>query len=1576
MTGRLWKCVRCLAGLLLICALIFSLARVTPGDAIGSLSAWGNGGSAFYSGNLPADYSVELQMSCGSYSDIYAYARYSDAAWYQVEAGSFNSTALYAYDHSANEGEGATYTLGTAWFGYLSCSQPLRLTVHGSSIIVASGGQRVIAVDDYLTSSGTAGLQAYTVPATWTTAVIWPADTTPPSAPANLAAQGAGNRIDLSWSPSADAESGLWYYTVYRNSVYRATVGDAGFSDYSVQTGSTYTYVVTATDNEYNTSPASNSATITYSGSNPAPALNAISLASATAGSPALTLTVTGSNLVTGSVVRWNGSSRTTTYVSSTQLTAAITAADLASPGAAAVTVFNPAPGGGTSGSAAFTISNPGGNPVPSVTTISPASAAAGSPAFTLTVNGSGFVAGSVVQWNGSTRTTSYVSSTQLTAAIAAADVASPGAAAVTVFNPAPGGGTSGGAAFTVTAPPVSPIGSVSAWGNWGSSFYSGSLPGDYSVELQMSCGSYADIYAYARYSDAAWYQVEAGSFNWTALYAYDHSANDGEGAQYTLGTAGLDYATCSQPVRLTVLGTSIFVTSAGAQVISTDDSLTSSGTAGLQAYTVPATWTTAVIWPADAPPPPPPVVAAISPGFVAVGSPAFMLTVTGSNFVSWSVVQWNGSNRTTTYVSSTELRASINAADVAVAGSAQVRVFNAAPGGGLSTAITFNVVNPAPAISSLSPPSIAAGSPAFTLIVNGSNFVTASVVRWKGSDRPTTYLSSQQLMGGITAADVASVGTATVTVFNPAPGGGTSGGAAFTISNPGGNPVPTLSTISPTSAAAGSPAFTLTVNGSNFLTSSVVQWNGANRATTYVNGSQLTATIAAGDVASVGTATVAVFTPAPGGGTSSPLTFTITTNPLPVVAGISPSSVTPGSAAFTLTVNGSSFVTTSVVQWNGSSRTTTFGGSTQLSTQISAADVAAPGTATVTVLNPTPGGGTSNGLSFTIDVAGPGIAPAVLEVNLGFVPIDLYQAANNQPDKPGTRFWSNSKCQLTDSIRGCVQKMFRSDTNGYTPDPDNFRGQGVSGVRFFFGINGPLYSTPFDLSEDNGNYLGIRQQWRDNLRLFFSDLHQYGIARVTPTISLTAEAVLDCKIGGCVPGNKVIKPSCIARSAIPITAATNSNRAELTSSGHGLVDGSPVTISGATGSWAAINGYFEGEQVEKVDDNRFRITAVDSTSFGALTGSPVFDAPCAFPVMNSACGRTEPMFFIRTAPFGYNATTSYPAGQQRNDAYDCATAAGSLEIDQGHRFWGWGPYLAVVDELLAAAAASGLQVEDFDILNEINLTQFTVAGRLLWDNKHDINGTVIDAYWKGTDVLQKIRDKMTAHVFNYLHATFSTTMGQPTVVNGFDCGSVYGDSAMILHESALTAAISGGYIGWPPGAAITYNLFCGGGVFKNPNGNPLDPAADMYQFPVAWGQPAVTNVHAYACMSDGAGGCVDPETFAPSDRGLTPRTFYGQLYSAAAAPNCQPGTDPNCKYLNWRQKTGDRLVFGEVFPADGSCTATDPAWATLNVAAFAASDLKQRVQGAGTVFRVWTNPGLDCWGVPSRLVPPYDPNR
>jgi preprotein translocase subunit Sec61beta len=98
------------------------------------------------------------------------------------------------------------------------------------------------------------------------------------------------------------------------------------------------------------------------------------------------------------------------------------------------------------------------------------------------------------------------------------------------------------------------------------------------------------------------------------------------------------------------------------------------------------------------------------------------------------------------------------------------------------------------------------------------------------------------------------------------------------------------VASLNPALTLAGAAGFNLTVTGTNFISSSTVQWNGSRRATTFGSTTSLQAAITAADVAAAGTAMVAVATPAPGGGTSSPLTFAIN-QPNPLVT------ISPGSA-------------------------------------------------------------------------------------------------------------------------------------------------------------------------------------------------------------------------------------------------------------------------------------------------------------------------------------------------------------------------------------------------------------------------------------------------------------------------------------------------------------------------------------------------------------------------------------------------------------------------------------------------------------------------------------------------------
>jgi hypothetical protein len=289
--------------------------------------------------------------------------------------------------------------------------------------------------------------------------------------------------------------------------------------------------------------------------------------------------------------------------------------------------------------------------------------------------------------------------------------------------------------------------------------------------------------------------------------------------------------------------------------------------------------------------------------------------------------------------------------------------------GGGYGGSNTGGNYNPMPAISSLAPTSASPGAAAQTLTINGSGFMAASTVTYNGAAHTVSYVSASQLSIQLSAADQATAGSYAVVVTNPAPGGGTSNSVNFMVT--AANPTPAITGLSPPSATAGSAAQTLTINGSGFMATSTVSYNGVAHTATFASATQLTIQLTAADQAMVGSYAVIVTNAPPGGGASASATFTVG-NPVPMISGLSPASATAGAMAQTLTINGSGFMSSSSVTYNGAVRTATFVSASQLTLQLSTADQATVGNYPVIVTNPIPGGGASNTATFTVAPAIP----------------------------------------------------------------------------------------------------------------------------------------------------------------------------------------------------------------------------------------------------------------------------------------------------------------------------------------------------------------------------------------------------------------------------------------------------------------------------------------------------------------------------------------------------------------------------------------------------------------------------
>ena len=280
------------------------------------------------------------------------------------------------------------------------------------------------------------------------------------------------------------------------------------------------------------------------------------------------------------------------------------------------------------------------------------------------------------------------------------------------------------------------------------------------------------------------------------------------------------------------------------------------------------------------------PSITRLSPFAVLAGSPGSSLHVMGGSFLPGAVVRWNGNDRPTTFVNAGELAIDISAADLATAAAVPITVFNPPPNGGAESGpAPFHIYSsyPVPTLTDIAPNPgplqrpVESSRASVKVTLTGTNFVAGSVARWNGIQLSSTALSSTQLQATVTS-DIMSIGTAQVTVFNPAPGGGTSNVLPVSVVNPA--PVLSPGFPLPSFVGAGAPAFTLRAYGTGFTPTSVVRWNGSDRSTNFGNALFLTASIPATDVASLGTAQVTVFNPAPGGGTSNPFTVSIITPP------------------------------------------------------------------------------------------------------------------------------------------------------------------------------------------------------------------------------------------------------------------------------------------------------------------------------------------------------------------------------------------------------------------------------------------------------------------------------------------------------------------------------------------------------------------------------------------------------------------------------------------------------------------------------------------------------------------------
>jgi hypothetical protein len=363
------------------------------------------------------------------------------------------------------------------------------------------------------------------------------------------------------------------------------------------------------------------------------------------------------------------------------------------------------------------------------------------------------------------------------------------------------------------------------------------------------------------------------------------------------------------------------------------------------------------------------PTLSSLNPATIAAGSAGFTLTASGTNFTSGTRIVWDGIPQATNVVSNTSLTASITAAQILNPGDISVAVLKADTTS--SNVLTLKITGEGPQgpkLISISPSSVASGSADFTLTATGTSFVSGSVITLNGVGITTTFDSATQLHATIPASKVAVAGTINIGVLDSS--NKLSNELPLTITGTIPSTPPTLASLSPPTAVAGSNGFTLTATGTNFVTGSQILWNGAALTSTFVSATQITAAVPTSAIAIAQDVNVAVMNP--NSTTSNVLVFVVSANPnvSPTITTITPSSVPVaygGAAGFTMTLVGTNFEAAAVVQITNTvtpvtNLTPTAATPTQLTVTIPASFLTDIGQFQITVHNPG-SGRTSNPL-------------------------------------------------------------------------------------------------------------------------------------------------------------------------------------------------------------------------------------------------------------------------------------------------------------------------------------------------------------------------------------------------------------------------------------------------------------------------------------------------------------------------------------------------------------------------------------------------------------------------------------
>jgi hypothetical protein len=415
--------------------------------------------------------------------------------------------------------------------------------------------------------------------------------------------------------------------------------------------------------------------------------------------------------------------------------------------------------------------------------------------------------------------------------------------------------------------------------------------------------------------------------------------------------------------------------------------------------------------------------------------------------------------------------------------------------------------------------------------------------------------------------------------------------------------------------------------------------------------------------------------------------------------------------------------------------------------------------------------------------------------------------------------------------VRACIQEILAK-----------YSAQGITGVRFQFNINDAL-AMPLkdafgkDLKETDAT---IRPQWAAEVADFFQDLYNNHIYNITPTIETENALNQD---GG-------LSKNTLWSAPTPTYSTWYSGGTEVKDLDRWIMIDSPANRPGCE--------HYPSQA-------RFRFTP--TSPIGWRCQGSVTDQKA------SNCDIDGNDYENTNQKLGWDIDRGDSnTSAVINDSYKCSPT--------NPVFVGWDKIYSVIDELLYNARHPfgsvppidrHLTVEELDARNEIDLEYLPIRARLIVDNTHG-NWDVL-----GTSPADSLMYRMALHGFDETRVTYSamdkligyspaTPVPQapgsspnneaaPTNVAGFDCASVYGDSARELGASQLLAALGGGKFGWfdSPGA---YNqLPCLVSPTEQLTSQDIlnrinDITANMVTLPIVHPAPSILDVHTAPCIN------------------------------------------------------------------------------------------------------------------------------